>query len=462
MPTIQELAARTPSTRRRHVDLLRAVAIGAVVIGHWLLMTVERTADGRLIGYTALPQLTDVHHLTWLFQVMPLFFLVGGYANAISWSRHRERGGGAAQWLLDRSGRVFPPMAVLLLATAAGALVSGWVGVDEAFLADVVAVVVLPLWFLVVYLGVIALTPAMLALHRRFGLRVPAAMLAVVVVGDVLRLTTGVELAAGASSVFGWLAIHQAGFAWQDGSLRLTVRRAAALLAGSVAALVLLTSVGPYPVSMVSVPGAAMQNPSPPSVALMLLAAAQLAIAVLVAGPAERLMARRRAWAVVVGLNGVALTLFLWHMVAAFLGAVVLDALGWLPSADVGSGAWWLGRIPWIATLTLVMALLVATIGRLEARILARKAAPAPGARPGPAPSLGVVVGGYLAAIGGMFWLASAGRGPHGPFMVPTGALVLVLAASAMLAVARRRSRGGRGPDQEQTRPRLPAAAGAR
>jgi hypothetical protein len=445
MPTIHELAAATPTTRRRHVDLLRAVAICAVVLGHWLLMTVERTADGRLIGYTALPGLTDVHHLTWVFQVMPLFFLVGGYANAISWTRHRERGGTAAQWLLDRSGRVFGPMTLLLLVTAGGALAAGRAGVYPAFLTDVVAVVVLPLWFLVVYLGVIALTPAMLAVHRRVGLGAVAAMLAVVVVGDVLRLTTGVELAAGASSVFGWLAIHQAGFAWQDGSLRLTVRRAALLLAGSVGALLLLTGVGPYPVSMVSVPGAAMQNPSPPSVALMVLAAAQLALAVLVAGPAERWMARRRPWAFVVGLNSVALTLFLWHMVAAFLGALLLDAAGWLPSADVGSSAWWLGRVPWIATLVVVMGLLVVTLGRLEARFLVRKATRAVPRRPRSEVPATVVVGAYLAAIGGMFWLAASGPGPHGVFKVPTGALVLVLAASAALALTRRGAlQGGR------------------
>ncbi|ACZ31113.1 acyltransferase 3 [Xylanimonas cellulosilytica DSM 15894] len=443
MSTITELATRTPTTRLRHVDLLRAVAIIAVVLGHWLLMTVERTADGRLIGYTALPQLADVHHLTWVFQVMPLFFLVGGFANAISWNRHQGRGRDAGSWLLDRSRRVFPPMTVLLLTVAVGALVAGQAGVYARLLTDVVAVVVLPLWFLVVYLAVILLTPVMLRLHRRFGLRVVAVMLAVVVVGDVLRLTTGLEGLASASSVFGWLAMHQTGFAWQDGSLRLTARRAALLFAGAVAALLLLTGVGPYPVSMVSVPGAAMQNPSPPSVALMVLATAQLALAVLVSGPAERWMARRRPWAFVVGLNGVALTLFLWHMVAAFVGALLLDVAGWLPSADVGSSAWWLGRVPWLLTLTVVMGLLVVTVGRMETRILLRKAA-APAGASRPAVSLPLVAGCYLAAVGGMLWLAASGPGPHGIFKVPTGALALVLAASAVLAVARARASSGR------------------
>ncbi|QAY62622.1 acyltransferase [Xylanimonas allomyrinae] len=292
MPTITTLAARTPATRRRHVDLLRALAISAVVVGHWLVMTVQRGGDGLLTGFTALPHLTVLHPLTWVFQVMPLFFLVGGVSNAISWTRHRDRGGDARTWLLDRSARLFPPVTALLVTTAVGAVVAGWAGTPVAFVARVVELVVLPLWFLVVYLSVITLTPVMHRLHRRWGLALPAVLLVGVVLGDVVRLTTGVELGAAGNFAFAWIAIHQIGFAWQDGTLRLTRRRAALLLAGALAALLLLTGPGPYPVSMVSVPGAAIQNPSPPSLALMALAAAQVALAVLVAGPADRWLAR--------------------------------------------------------------------------------------------------------------------------------------------------------------------------
>lgn len=239
--------------------------------------------------------------------------------------------------------------------------------------------------------------------------------------------------------------MHQVGFAWEDGSLRLTPRRAAALLAGSVVALVLLTGPGPYPVSMVSVPGAAMQNPSPPTVALMTLAAAQVALAALVAGPAERWLRRTRPWAAVIGANTVVLTIYLWHMVAALLGALALDALGLLPSSDVGTGAWWLGRVPWIAVLAVLLA---AVVGRVETRTTARALAratgspgrggPRPGGRPSVLATLPSVVVAYLATILGMFWLASAGQGPHGPFMVPTGALLLVLGGAAMLRLGRR------------------------
>lgn len=65
--------------------------------------------------------------------------------------------------------------------------------------------------------------------------------------------------------------------------------------------------------------------------------------------------------------------LSLWHMVAALAGALLLDAVGLLPASDVHSGAWWLGRVPWIAALTAVLVAFVAMFGRIETRTLARK-----------------------------------------------------------------------------------------
>ena len=85
------LAGRTPEARNRYVDFLRAASIGVVVIGHWL-MAAAHTDSGSL-------ELDDMLHvspwtqwLTWAFQVMPVFFIVGGYANAI----RRARAAGVA------------------------------------------------------------------------------------------------------------------------------------------------------------------------------------------------------------------------------------------------------------------------------------------------------------------------------------------------------------------------------
>jgi hypothetical protein len=330
---------------------------------------------------------------------------------------------------------------------AAAALVAGLSGVAPDDVARAVRLTTLPLWFLVVYLGVVVLAPAMFRLHERAGLAVPLLLLVPVAAGDALRLATGQEAWAYGSFVAGWLAIHQLGFVWHDGGPTRRPWLPAALAAGGVGALVLLTVPGPYPVSMVTVPGATMQNPSPPSLALVALAVAQLGLAALVGGPAERWLRGPRPWRAVLAVNTVVLTIFLWHLVAALLGALLLDAVGLLPPSDVRTGAWWLGRVPWVAALAALLTVLVGLFGRVERRAM-RTRRPRATAVAGVSTSStadwrpaagGVVAGGYLAVVGGLLWLAVAGEGPHGPFAVPTGALLLYLAGAGALRFCRAR-----------------------
>lgn len=215
MRRLRELAERTPAGRERYVDLLRALAIAMVIIGHWAVTVIERDADGQTTGHSALGDLRWAYPLTWLAQVMPVFFLVGGYANAASLTRLRARGGDAAGWLLDRSARLVRPTSVLLLVLTAAAAVAWLVGTDPTRIREVFWFATIPLWFLVAYLAVVALTPPMYALHRRFGLAVPLVLVALVGLGDLGRLTGPEEWSYG-NYLFGWLAVHQLGFAWHD------------------------------------------------------------------------------------------------------------------------------------------------------------------------------------------------------------------------------------------------------
>jgi peptidoglycan/LPS O-acetylase OafA/YrhL len=437
---IEDLAARTPSSRRRDLDLLRAAAIVAVVLGHWLIVTVERTSDGRLIGFSALPGLPEAHVLTWLFQVMPVFFIVGGAANAISWTGRRARGGTATRWLLDRSARLFPPVTVLLLVVTGCAAAARLVGVPADAVARAVALVILPLWFLVVYLGVTALTPLTHRLHERHGPALLVVLVAGVAVGDLLRLTTGNELAAAGSFAFGWIAIHQAGYAWYDGTLRLGTRQAATLVVIGLGTLALLTGPGPYPVSMVTVAGAPIQNSSPPTLALLTLAATQLGVVALVARGAQRWLTRPRPWTLVVGINTVVVTVYLWHLVAALVGAYALDALGLLPPSDPGTVEWWLGRVPWLVALAAILAVLVVLLVPVETRATARRSPS--GAVDGRRSRAGASLAAVLARTGpvaGLLWLTVAGDmgGLHDPLALPAGALVLVLGSAAVLRFGR-------------------------
>ncbi|NED51935.1 acyltransferase, partial [Micromonospora aurantiaca] len=225
MRRLRQLAQRTPPGRERYVDLLRALAITMVVLGHWGVTAVGYD-DGRPAGHSALADLRWAWPLTWVAQVMPVFFLVGGYANAASLAARRRRGGSAAGWLVDRSARLVRPTTVLLLVLAAGAGIATLRGADPAQVRTVVWFATIPLWFLVAYVAVVALTPPMYALHRRFGLAVPVALVVLVALGDLGRLLGPAALADG-NYLFGWLAVHQLGFAWYDAA-RAATRRAGA------------------------------------------------------------------------------------------------------------------------------------------------------------------------------------------------------------------------------------------
>ncbi|WP_283138988.1 acyltransferase family protein [Rhizohabitans arisaemae] len=364
---IRRLAEQTPPSRERFIDLLRAVSIVAVVLGHWLVTVIGYDENGELIGRSALPDLPWAQPLTWLVQVMPVFFFVGGYANAVSLAAERRRGGKATEWLIARSGRLVPPTTALVLVMGGGALVARLFDADPARVRMIVWLASIPLWFLVVYLIVVALTPPMYALHRRYGLAVPPVLVGLVAAGDVARLL-GHDFWGNGNFLFGWLAIHQMGFVWRDGLLPARPRVAVPLLLAGIGVLLLLTLVGPYPISMINVPGERLHNMSPPSLALLAVATAQLGVALLLRDRTERWLRRTSRWKAVVAVNSVIMTIFLWHISAVILLVAALHVAGLLPTPEAGSAAWLAWRIPLLVMLSAVLALLIAIFGPVEVR----------------------------------------------------------------------------------------------
>lgn len=445
MRAVRELAERTPASRERYVDLLRALAISAVVLGHWLISVVSYDEHGRLTGNSALPSLPWAFPITWIVQVMPIFFIVGGYANAASLASHRRRGGRAITWLQDRTGRLVRPTTALLVVLAAGAFVAHLVGADPGFARFVVWVASIPLWFLSAYLVVIAATPVMYRLHQRFGAWVLVVLVVLVALGDVARLEGQGNFGIG-NFFFGWLAIHQIGFAWRDGQLRFRPSIGVPLLVGGLTALVLLTMVGPYPVTMIDVPGERLLNASPPSLGLLATTAFQLGLVVLLREPAERWLHRERPWRAVVAVNAVVFTIFLWHLTAVVLLVGLLYVLGLLPTPTVATADWWLWRLPWLLLLTVVLAVLVAVFGRLELR-------PRPPALPPvwlrrfPADTLPAALL-TLAAFGAVvFGLLTNNLSPNNaPYLVgmPAAGLIAYLIGAGVLRVLRSLSAAGR------------------
>jgi hypothetical protein len=433
-------AERTPPQRDRHVDLLRAVAISVVVIGHWLAAAITYD-DGVIGGRNVLEVLPWTRLLSWLFQVMPVFFLVGGYANAASLTAHRRRGGTATTWLIGRTDRLLRPTTAFIVTIGAAALVARTLGVDPELVGTGTWLASIPLWFLLVYLAVVALTPAMHALHRRIGLLVPVLLAGLVAAGDFARYRLEFPYLAYGNYLLAWLAVHQFGFAWRDGRLPTRPRAALPLAVGGLITLMLLTVAGPYPISMVAVPGEPGQNTAPPTLALLALATAQTGLALLVSEPSNRWLRHTRAWAAVVAVNAVILTVFLWHMTAVLIAAVVLYTAGPMPQPPVGSTTWLLLRLPWLACLTLILAVLVTVFAPVELRSSGQPHPAAPGDGAAERSRLRVLtlltVVGVATVAAGLLGVTIAGRGDHGPAGLPTTALLGYLFGAAALQFAR-------------------------
>jgi peptidoglycan/LPS O-acetylase OafA/YrhL len=432
---IRRTAGETPPERERHADLLRAIAIGAVVLGHWLVVLVTYDDERGLDGRSALGVVGWADPVTWLFQVMPVFFLVGGYANAASWRSSRRRGDTTADWLLGRCRRLLRPTTVFLAVVAAVAVVARTAGMDPELVGTAAWLAALPLWFLVVYLVAVGLTPVMHALHERVGLAVPAVLTALVGLGDLARLGLEVPYVGEANYLLAWLAIHQVGFAWQDGRLPTRPAVAAPIAITGVVAVVGLTVFGPYPLSMVAVPGEEVQNTAPPTLALMALALAQLGLVLLLRAPADRWLARSlRAWTAVVAVNAVVLTIFLWHMAAVVVAAALLVPTALVPQPTPGSAEWLLWRVPWLAVLLVILAVLVAAFAWAE--LSARGRVPPGGPGRGALTRLGLA-----ATVTGLLLVGLSGRGDHGPGGLPTEALLGYGVGAVLLALAARPSR---------------------
>ncbi|GAA3196242.1 acyltransferase family protein [Dactylosporangium siamense] len=373
------------TTRDRYVDLLRVVSLGVVVLGHWLMAVVAVGDDGVARAGNVLAVVPALRPATWLLQVMPVFFLVGGFSHAVAWSSVRRRNGTYADFVRSRAGRLLRPTAAFAAVWLLLAVGIELAGADHGVLRLATRVVAQPLWFIGVYLGVVALAPAMLRLHRWAGRRaalVPVALGAAAVAVDVARFGYDVPFVGFANVAFVWLAVHQVGFLYADGLLggpgpvskwgsESTAARpstsipALGLTLAGLAGTVALTTLGGYPTSMVGVPGERVSNMSPPTAALLACAVLQIGLVLLARGPVTRWLRRPAVWRGVITANGLSMTTFLWHLTGLFMVSAVTLTLG-VAQPPAGSAAWWLTRPLWVAVLLVPTAALVVLFRRAD------------------------------------------------------------------------------------------------
>src|ERR1700730_5977435 len=107
----RRIDAATPPQRDRAVDALRALAIAGVIGGHCLVTALvlgpgNGSGNGQGHGSTVLSDQSPLASmpwlapLSWVFQTLAVFFLVGGYSAA------RGYRGGYLPWLRKRMIRL--------------------------------------------------------------------------------------------------------------------------------------------------------------------------------------------------------------------------------------------------------------------------------------------------------------------------------------------------------------------
>ncbi|MGF0319010.1 acyltransferase family protein [Nocardia fluminea] len=356
VPSVAVVAANTPADRDRVLDLLRISSLVVVVAGHCLMLTV--TVSGTDVHFgNVLADLPMLRPLTWVLQVLPLFFFAGVAAGA----RGIGPGTSWGAWLFRRTQRLARPLGYFVAASVALLMVADLV-LAPGWHRPLAVTSVQLLWFLGTYLAVLAFVPLLAARITSAGRMFTgvAAIVVVTAIVDAVRLTGGpTEL--GYLNMFVWLVPAVLGIGYLRGLLR---RRTAAVLAGVVlVADALLVLVGPYEVSMVTVPGQRLSNLAPPSLLLAGHAVMLCCAAVAVAPRLRRLAARPRVWWLTVIGNTGAMTLYLWHMPALLTVLVLSHLAGADRAAPTESGFWLLTAVQLTATGLLTGALFLGLRG---------------------------------------------------------------------------------------------------
>jgi hypothetical protein len=393
---LDEMVAKTPATRDRYVDFLRAASICAVVIGHWFIGLIYW--DHGILGIHSAVGVTSGMWLgTWIFQVMPIFFFVGGFSNLVTFESFERRGESSWSFIRIRLWRllkpslvfvgVWIPIQVVLHVTDTGAPTGPRIFGDTTLLRGMLppgaTLPFGPLWFLAVYLVVLTLSPLLIRLHRAAGWWAPLGMAFGTIAVDVIGFGTGHWAIRWVNVAFVLLFPHQLGFFYADGRLTKLPRSVFwAMALGGLALLLLLTTpmlfqvfgdaryrwfpvIGYYPKSLLGTDVEPISNAYPPTVCYLVQAVWTIGAVMLLRTALTRWLQRPGPWKVTIYLNSIIMTLFLWHMTAFLLAVLVLWPLGLGHYTDSTAG-WWAERVLWIAVPGAFLAGLVAVFGRFE------------------------------------------------------------------------------------------------
>lgn len=352
------------------IDLLRSVSTTTVVVWHWVFTIVVWRADGahadNPIGYVS-----GLWSLTWVLQVLPLFFVAGGYVHSLAWAPRRGRRGAWRRFAAARATSLgLPALVLVAVVTIVGLVVANVHAGPDRWITRSVLLVLSPLWFLVVYLMLVATVPIWDRLHVRWGELVPLVLTAAAMAVDVIRFRYDVSQVSWLNLVLVWAACHQIGWSWPR--LRAAPKRFGhALMIVGFSALVGLTNMGLYPRSMVGTTSAAdrFSNMGPPTLPILALCTFQVGLVVANRERILRAAARPRIAAAVDWLSTYSMPLFLWHTVGFAVFYAAYRAVATIPSSP--STTFWLTRPVWLvgpALATVPLLAVTSTFGRARRR----------------------------------------------------------------------------------------------
>jgi hypothetical protein len=359
-----EIDAQTPANRDRAIDVVRIASLVAVVFGH-TIMAVSTVRNGVLVWGNLLESLPAFGALTWLLQIMPLFFFAGTAASVESWSPGGSWGG----WLMQRCTRLYRPVFFYLAFWAAALAILRFVLPKHVY-EPVAGTSIQLLWFLGAYVLVLAAIPALYRITSTLRLAAGVAVVyGFIVVIDILRLNFGGLSALGYLNIVVWLIPGMFGVAYRRGLLR----RPAAITVAAAAFVVntLLVWLGPYELSLVGYQGQRLPNMTPPSALLAGHAVMMCALAIAVAPAISRWAHRARVWWLVAIGNSGAMTLYLWHMPALLGMHLVFDALG-LPRYDMNAPGFVALSVVQLVLMTVTVGVLFVALRPLENNPLPR------------------------------------------------------------------------------------------
>lgn len=325
-PSPADVETGTPATRDRAIDVIRIASLVGVIVGHTLMAT-STLRDDVFVWSNLLTAAPAFQALTWIFQVMPLFFFAGVAACVQSW----EPGASWGNWLMRRCTRLYRPV-FYYLAFWAAALAALRPALPVHVYEPVAGVSIQLLWFLGAYVLVLAAVPllARITTTRRVVAGV-AATYAFIALIDAIRISLDGYAVLGYANVVVWLIPGMIGVGYRRGLL--TRRSALVAGLGMFTANLALLWLGPYELSLVGIETQQLKNMTPPSLLLAGHAIMLCMLAVAATAAIRRWARRPRVWWLVAIGNSGAMTLYLWHMPALLGMHLAFDYLG-LPRYD--------------------------------------------------------------------------------------------------------------------------------